>query len=100
MVNDELRESDNRTIISQFPVSRGTLMAVSREGLRAFLKNEATDLYENKGSALAKIGNEATEGKPSVFSFQLARTRFRAVEVNPWATNTSRIQSEELRTDD
>ena len=26
----------------------------------AFLKNEATDLLENKGSALAKIGNEAT----------------------------------------
>jgi len=25
-----------------------------------FLKNEATDLYENKGPALAKIGNEAT----------------------------------------
>jgi hypothetical protein len=25
-----------------------------------FLKNEATDLYENKGSALAKIRNEAT----------------------------------------
>ena len=27
-----------------------------------FLKNEATDLYENKGSTLGKIENEPTEG--------------------------------------
>jgi len=29
---------------------------------RSFLKNEATDLLDNKGSALDKIGNEATVG--------------------------------------
>jgi len=28
--------------------------------LKAFLKNEATDLLDNKGSALREIGNEAT----------------------------------------
>jgi len=33
-------------------------------------KNEATDLYENKGSALEKIRNEATVGKPSAFVYQ------------------------------
>jgi len=39
----------------------------------SFLKNEATDLYENKGSAVAKIGNEATKTRrqSSVLSFQL-----------------------------
>jgi len=30
----------------------------------SFLKNEATDLYENKGPGLGKNGNEATEGIP------------------------------------
>jgi len=32
-----------------------------------FLKNEATDLFENKGSALVEIRNEATVRTPSVF---------------------------------
>jgi hypothetical protein len=31
--------------------------------LRAFLKNEATDLIENKGSALGGVRNEATVGE-------------------------------------
>jgi len=29
----------------------------------SFLKNEATDLYENKGSAFRNLRNEATDGK-------------------------------------
>ena len=32
------------------------------------MKNEATDLYENKGSALARIRNEATVGESHQFS--------------------------------
>jgi len=39
----------------------GELMAESYK-LRAFLKNEATDLIDNKGLALAGIRNEATVG--------------------------------------
>ena len=39
-----------------------------------FLKNEATDLYENKGSAVARIGNEAT-GPVVGFQFSVLSCR-------------------------
>ena len=45
------------------PSAPGGIDKLSR-GVSTFSKNEATDLIENKGSALGKIRNEPTEGNP------------------------------------